>query len=54
MARAGTHSFALDAPLQRYFRDMNTLSSHAFIDWEVCREQFGRRALGLEPNHPLV
>ncbi len=54
MARAGTKNFALDAPLQRFFRDMNTLASHAFIDWEVSAELYGRHRLGLEPNSPLV
>ena len=54
MARAGTRGFRNDSPLQRFFRDLNTLASHAFIDWEVCCEQYGRNFLGLEPNHPLV
>jgi alkylation response protein AidB-like acyl-CoA dehydrogenase len=54
MARVGTRTFALDAPLQRYFRDMNTICSHAFLDWEVAREQYGRQRLGLAPNHPLL
>lgn len=53
MARAGTKSFSLEAPLQRYFRDMNALTSHAFIDWDASRELFGRHRLGLEPNHAL-
>lgn len=53
MARSGTRSFRLEAPLQRYFRDMNALTSHAFIDWDASRELFGRHRLGLEPNHPL-
>ena len=54
MARAGTRSFQIEAPLQRYFRDLNTLATHAFLDWEVCRELYGRHRLGLEPNHPLI
>jgi len=54
MAHAGTRSFHIEAPLQRYFRDLNTLASHAFIDWDVTRELYGRHRLGLEPNHPLV
>lgn len=54
MARSGTKNFALDKPVQRFFRDLNTLTSHAFIDWEVSRELFGRHRLGLEPNHPLI
>jgi 3-hydroxy-9,10-secoandrosta-1,3,5(10)-triene-9,17-dione monooxygenase len=53
MARAGTKSFALELPLQRFFRDMNTLSSHAFVDWEMSSELYGRHRLGLPPNHPL-
>ena len=53
MARSGTRSFRLEAPLQRFFRDMNALTSHAFFDWETCRELFGRHRVGLEPNHPL-
>jgi alkylation response protein AidB-like acyl-CoA dehydrogenase len=54
MARAGTRSFQKDAPLQRYFRDINALATHAFIDWQSCREIYGRHLLGLPPNHPLV
>lgn len=54
MARVGTRTFATDVPLQRYFRDMNTLASHAFMDWEVSRELYGRHRLGLPPNHPLI
>ncbi|MFT4584099.1 MAG: 3-hydroxy-9,10-secoandrosta-1,3,5(10)-triene-9,17-dione monooxygenase [Gammaproteobacteria bacterium] len=53
MAKAGTRSFRKDFPLQRFFRDLNTLTSHAFIDWDNSRELFGRHRLGLEPNHPL-
>ncbi|MFP6680606.1 MAG: hydroxylase, partial [Gammaproteobacteria bacterium] len=53
MARAGTRSFRKDAPLQRFFRDLNTIATHAFLDWETCSELFGRHRLGLEPNHPL-
>ncbi|MFT4562091.1 MAG: 3-hydroxy-9,10-secoandrosta-1,3,5(10)-triene-9,17-dione monooxygenase [Gammaproteobacteria bacterium] len=53
MSKAGTRSFRKDFPLQRFFRDLNTLTSHAFIDWDNSRELFGRHRLGLEPNHPL-
>jgi thioesterase domain-containing protein/alkylation response protein AidB-like acyl-CoA dehydrogenase/acyl carrier protein len=54
MNRAGATNFRSDAPLQRYFRDLNMLAGHAFWDWESCREQLGRLHLGLEPNHPLI
>lgn len=41
-------------PLQRFFRDMNMLTTHAFFEWDNAREQYGRVQLGLEPNHPLI
>ena len=53
MSRAGTKSFHLAAPLQRFFRDLNVLATHAFIDREVAFELYGRHRLGLAPNYPL-
>jgi len=49
--QAGSSNFAMDAPLQRFFRDLNMLATHAFWDWEVTRELYGRQRLGLPPNH---
>lgn len=54
MSRAGTKSFQLGAPLQRSFRDLNMLATHAFIDPDVAFELYGRHRLGLAPNYPLV
>ena len=54
ITRCGTSSFRTDEPLQRYFRDLNTLATHAFIDWDVSRELFGRHRFGLAPNSPLI
>lgn len=54
MSQAGTRSFSKEAPLQRFFRDLNALASHAFVDWDVSRELYGRNRFGLEPNHPLI
>lgn len=54
MANAGTSSFHLDRPLQRYWRDLNTACSHAFWDWDSTRELVGRQHLGLPLKHPLV
>ncbi|MFW0784568.1 acyl-CoA dehydrogenase family protein [Gordonia sp. CPCC 206044] len=51
---AGSSSFSHDVPLQRFFRDINMLATHAFWDWEVTREQVGRVALELPPTSPLV
>lgn len=54
MAAAGASSFHLDQPLQRIWRDLNTVCSHAFWDWDVTCEITGRQHLGLPLNHPLV
>ncbi|WP_317932895.1 acyl-CoA dehydrogenase family protein [Halioxenophilus sp. WMMB6] len=54
MTNSGASSFHLDKPMQRYWRDLNTLCTHAFWDWDASRELAGRHQLGLEPNHPLA
>ena len=51
---AGARSFENKSPIQAFFRDINTLSVHAFWDWVVCREQYGRNQVGLDPTHPLI
>ena len=53
ISRAGTRSFNLGAPLQRYFRDLNMLATHAFVEREVAYELYGRHRLGLAPSYPL-
>jgi len=54
MQHAGTENFRDDAPLQRFFRDLNMLATHAFWDWDMSREQWGRYRVGLDLNSPLV
>jgi 3-hydroxy-9,10-secoandrosta-1,3,5(10)-triene-9,17-dione monooxygenase len=54
IAKSGASNFQLDSIVQRHFRDINMLSTHAFWDWNVARELGGRHALGLAPNNPLV
>ena len=54
MSRSGTSGFRRDEPIQRFFRDLNMLATHAFLDWGTSRELFGRHRLGLEPNNPLI
>ena len=54
MARAGTSAFRVDAPLQRFFRDLNTLATHVFIERENAYELWGRQRLGYAPNSPLI
>jgi len=50
----GATNFSRDAPLQRFFRDLNMLSTHAFWDWDSAREQLGRNRLGLDPTYLLL
>lgn len=50
----GSTNFRTEAPLQRHFRDLNMLATHAFWDWPAARELYGRHHLGLEPNHRLI
>jgi alkylation response protein AidB-like acyl-CoA dehydrogenase len=54
MAAAGASSFHVEQTLQRHWRDLNTVCSHAFWDWDVTCELTGRQRLGLEIKYPLV
>jgi 3-hydroxy-9,10-secoandrosta-1,3,5(10)-triene-9,17-dione monooxygenase len=44
---SGASAFALDCPLQRYLRDVQTIANHAIYDADVVYEQMGRAFLGL-------
>jgi 3-hydroxy-9,10-secoandrosta-1,3,5(10)-triene-9,17-dione monooxygenase len=55
MARGfGADGFRDSSPLQRYFRDVNMLAVHAFLDIDNATETAGRHALGMQPEDPLV
>lgn len=55
MARGvGGDAFRDEAPFQRYFRDMNTVARHAFLDPDTAGETVGRIELGLPFSDPLV
>lgn len=53
MLGAGAGAFRNTSPLQRFFRDMNVLRVHGFLDTDVALENLGRTCLSLEPNCPL-
>lgn len=53
VVRAGSSNFHVEAPIQRFFRDINMLATHAYIHHEGAYELNGRVSLGLEPNSPL-
>lgn len=46
---AGSNSFRSESPLQRFFRDINVIRSHALMDIEPASELYGRLLLGLSP-----
>ena len=49
-----TSAFRQDSPLQRFFRDMNILATHVFMDSNTAYELWGRHRLGFEPNSPIL
>lgn len=50
----GGDGFREQSPLQRYFRDINMLAVHAFLDIDTAAETSGRLTLGLTPDDPLL
>ncbi len=52
--KSGAGSFHVNSPTQRIFRDINTIGTHGFWDWDISREQWGRDFVGLDPNHELI
>lgn len=53
MGASGASSFHNDQALQRIWRDLNTVSVHAFVDWDATRELHGKHHLGLPLTYPL-
>ena len=52
-AAAGANASRDESPLQRWFRDINTATHHAIVDYDVMLEARGRMALGLSAGVPL-
>ena len=50
----GGDGFRDDSPLQRYFRDLNMLAVHAFLDIDTAAETYGRMVLGLPLEDRMV
>lgn len=50
----GGDGFRDQSPLQRYFRDINMLAVHAFLDIDTAAETAGRLALALPADDPLL
>lgn len=47
---SGADSLRDGTDMQRYFRDINIVSLHAFFDVDTATETYGRMQLGLEPQ----
>lgn len=55
MARSvGGDAFRDEAPFQRFFRDINTVARHAFLDPDTAGETYGKLELGFPIADPLV
>lgn len=50
---AGANAFRLASPLQRFFRDMNMLRVHAYLELDSACETHGRVLQGLPPQTPV-
>lgn len=55
MARSvGGDAFRDEAPFQRFFRDINTVARHTFLDPDTAGESYGKLELGLPVSDPLI
>jgi len=55
MARSvGGDAFRDEAPFQTYFRDLNTVARHAFLDPDMAGESYGKLKLGLPVADLLI
>jgi 3-hydroxy-9,10-secoandrosta-1,3,5(10)-triene-9,17-dione monooxygenase len=52
-AASGSSAHQVGNPLQRSFRDVNTMASHVVFDMDIATEGYGRTLLGLQPNSPI-
>ena len=50
----GGDGFREQSPLQRYFRDINMLAVHAFLDIDTATETSGRLSLGLSADDTML
>ncbi len=50
---SGASAFRTDSMMQRMFRNVNMISTHAFFDTDASLEGYGRVLLGLESNTPV-
>lgn len=49
-ANVGGNGMALDQPIQRFWRDGNTIAKHISLNWDAVSSMVGQHMLGLEPK----
>ena len=54
MSGVSANDFRSESPLQRFFRDINMVSVHSFMDFDIASESYGRALLGLPNEDPLL
>ncbi len=54
MTVAGGNAIYQSNPLQRAFRDIHAAVSHISLNWEPAAIGYGRHALGLPVDNPLL
>ena len=51
----GSRSYYADSPIQRFHRDMSSLSTHALFDYDQLASLYGATRLGLDlPAHAMI
>ncbi|BCL73465.1 acyl-CoA dehydrogenase [Vibrio nigripulchritudo] len=50
----GGNSWFEDNEAQRLFRDSHMTGAHAYTDYDVCKQIFGRELMGLDPDPTMV
>jgi len=53
-AGAGGSAIAETHPLQRALRDIHAAQGHIGLNWDLNGTMYGRVALGLDPDFPLL
>jgi 3-hydroxy-9,10-secoandrosta-1,3,5(10)-triene-9,17-dione monooxygenase len=54
MEGAGGNAFRDSSALQRVFRDVSVIRTHAVLDYETACEIQGRVLLGMDPGTPVI
>jgi alkylation response protein AidB-like acyl-CoA dehydrogenase len=51
---AGARGLSADSPIQRLWRDVHAVASHAALGWDIQGQHFSRAALGLPLADPRI